>query len=380
MPHFRPLLTVAVVLAGVAALLAPAVPAILRYGALPKVPDGPVNLLLAGVTPNYLEHAPVWPWPAAPEDYTGITDTLLLAQLRPGGEVRLLSIPRDTWMNIPDWGYGKINGANPHGGPDMLVRAVQGLTGLPIDAHVLLSLGALRDLTEAAGGVTLTVPEDMKYDDAAGKLHIDLKAGPQHLNGAQVEGFLRFRHDALGDIGRVSRQQLFLGALSARLKSPLNVWRLPAVVGAIDHNVKTDLTRAEVSAVLGALLGGPKVKAVTLPGAFGAGGTWTPDRAGIARMVREQFSDPGNPRGLKIRVVNVNAPPGTARKTKARLEALGYTHVSTETALGVRPRTTVSGESHAARKLIADLGLGTPDTAPGLNGYELTVRLGADAK
>jgi len=150
----------------------------------------------------------------------------------PDGQVRLLSIPRDTWVNVPGWGYGKINSANRRGGPDTLVQAVQQLTGLHVDAHALLSLNALRDLTDAAGGVNLTVPEDMRYDDTAGRLHINLKAGPQHLNGQQAEGFLRFRHDALGDIGRVSRQQMFLGALAARLRSPLNAWRLPAVVGA----------------------------------------------------------------------------------------------------------------------------------------------------
>lgn len=379
MPRTRPALILAVALAGVVAVLAPAVPALSRYGALPRTPDGPVNLLLAGVTPNYPPSA-VWPYPAAPEDYSGLTDTIVLAQLRPGGKVQLLSIPRDTWVNIPGWGYGKINSANRHGGAAMLVQAVQGLTGLPIDAHALLSLNALRDLTEAAGGVNLTVPEDMKYDDTAGKLHIDLKAGPQHLSGQQAEGFLRFRHDALGDIGRVSRQQLFLAALASRLKSPLNVWRLPSVVAALDRNASSDLNRSDFSAALGVVLSGPKVSAVTLPGGFGPGGTWTPDRAGIQALVREKFSDPGDPRRLRIQVVNVNAPPGTARRTKARLEALGYTDVSTATATDDHPLTTVSGDAKAVRKLIADLGLGRPDTVPGSSGYDLTVRLGADAR
>ncbi|WP_407541266.1 LCP family protein [Deinococcus radiomollis] len=381
MPRSRPFLLAAVALAGVVALLAPAVPAAVRYAALPRVPDGPVNLLLAGVTPKYLEHAPVWPWPAAPEDYTGITDTILVAQLRPGGEVRLLSIPRDTWMNIPGWGYGKINGANPHGGPEMLVKAVQHLTGLPIDAHALLSLNALRDLTEAAGGVNLTVAKDLKYDDVAGKLHIDLKAGPQHLNGTQAEGFLRFRHDSEGDLGRVRRQQLFLAALSSRLKSPLNVWRLPAVVGAVDHNMKTDLTRPQVSAALGALLGGPKVTAVTLPGAFGPGGTWTPDPAGIRQLVQAQFSDPNDARTLSVALVNVDAPPGTARRVKARLESAGYASVSiVNESRHASAQTTLSGDPGAARKLAAELGYGTPDSAAGAAGMALTVRLGADAK
>ncbi len=380
MPRFRPLLLAAVALAGVVALLAPAVPATLRYAALPRVPDGPVNLLLAGVTPKYLEHAAVWPWPAAPEDYTGITDTILVAQLRPGGEVRLLSIPRDTWMNIPGWGYGKVNGANPHGGPRMLVNAVQQLTGLPIDAYALLSLNALRDLTEAAGGVNLTVAKDLKYDDVAGKLHIDLKAGPQHLNAVQAEGFLRFRHDSEGDIGRVRRQQEFLAALTARLKSPLNLWRLPAVVGALNRNASSDLGRQTVSEILGALLGGPRVSAVRLPGNYG-NGTWIPDQAGIRQLVQAQFSGPNDARTLSVALVNIDAPAGTARRVKARLAAAGYASVSiVNENRHPSPGTTLSGDTRAARKLAAELGYGTPNSEPGAAGMALTVRLGADAK
>ncbi|MGY2893398.1 LCP family protein [Deinococcus sp. UYEF24] len=380
MPRVKPLLLAAVVLAGVVALVAPAVPAAVRYAALPRVPDGPVNVLLAGVTPKYLEHAAVWPWPAAPEDYTGITDTIVVAQLRPGGEVRLLSIPRDTWMNIPGWGYGKINGANPHGGPEMLVKAVQQLTGLPIDAHALLSLNALRDLTEAAGGVNLTVAKDLKYDDVAGKLHIDLKAGPQHLNGAQAEGFLRFRHDNEGDIGRVRRQQEFLAALTSRLKSPLNLWRLPAVIGALDRNASSDLGRQTVSEMLGALVGGPKVSAVRLPGTYGDG-TWLPDQAGIRELVQTQFSDPNDARTLSVALVNIDAPAGTARRLKARLEAAGYASVSiVNEDRHASAQTTVSGDPQAARKLAAELGYGAPDRAAGAANMALTVRLGADAK
>jgi polyisoprenyl-teichoic acid--peptidoglycan teichoic acid transferase len=379
MPRVRPLLITAVALAGVAALLAPAVPALSRYGALPRSPDGPVNVLLAGVTPKYLEYAPVWPWPAAPEDFTGITDTMVLAQLRPGGSVQLLSIPRDTWLNVPGWGYGKINGANSHGGPAMMVNAVQSVTGLRVDAYGLLSLNALRDLTEAAGGVSLTVPEDMKYDDTAGKLHIDLKAGPQHLNGQQAEGFLRFRHDALGDIGRVARQQQFLGALAARLKSPLNIWRLPAVVGALDRNARSNLSRQDFAHVLGVVARGPKISALTLPGSFGAGGTWVPDRAAIRALVQEKFADPADPRGLSVALINVNAPPGTARKYRAQLEAAGYQDVSTETKQRTLARTVVSGPALAARKLIADLGFGELASSEA-TGTGLTVQLGADAR
>ena len=375
----------ALLLAGLSALAAPAFPALARYGALPRTPERPITLLLAGVTPNYPASA-VWPYPAAPEDYSGLTDTIVLAQLRPGGEVRLLSVPRDTWTYIPALpasraGYGKINASNPRGGPQTLVRALETLLGLPIDAYALLSLNALRDLTEAAGGVTLKVPEAMQYDDDAGHLHIHLKPGAQHLSGEQAEGFLRFRHDGLGDIGRVARQQQFLAALAARLRSPLNLWRLPAVVGALDRNARSDLTRQQFASALGALLRGPKVSTATLPGDFGRGGTWTPDPAGIQKLVQQRFSDPGDPRSLSIGLVNMDAPDGSARRLKARLEAAGYRQVSIVRERRRRfPLTTVSGSANpaAARALLTDLGYGQSEPGAGAPGVALTVRLGAD--
>ncbi|GGR28031.1 LCP family protein [Deinococcus ruber] len=373
-------LLLSVLLAGVLALISPALPALTRYGAWPRTPAHPLNLLLAGVTPNYPPSA-VWPYPASPEDYSGLTDTIVLAQLRADGSVGLLSIPRDTWTTLPGWGASKINASNRHGGPQMLVSAVQQLTGLHIDSYALLSLNALRDLTQAAGGVTLTVPEDMKYDDTAGHLHIDLKAGRQHLSGTQVEGFLRFRHDALGDIGRVTRQQLFLGALSAQLRSPLNVWRLPSVVAALDRNAKSDLNRQDFAGILGVALRGPKVSTVTLPGDFGPGGTWTPDRAGIRRLVQAQFIDQSDPHNVSIALVNMDAPQGSAARLKARLDAAGYQNVQVVSEdRHSYPQTTISGQATAARKLQSELGYGRLDAAAGAGDAALTVRLGADVK
>ncbi|GMA16417.1 LytR family transcriptional regulator [Deinococcus metallilatus] len=371
----RAVLVLLVILAGLVALSAPAFPALTRYGALPRKADGPVTLLLAGVTPNY-PPSPVWPYPAAPEDYTGLTDTIVLAQVRPDGTANLLSIPRDTWVNIPGWGFGKINGSNVHGGPEMLVNAVENLTGVPIDGYALLSLHAVRSLTDAAGGVTLDVPKRMKYDDTAGHLHIDLQPGRQHLNGQQAEGFLRFRHDGLGDIGRVARQQTYLSALVGRMKNPLNWWRLPGMVGALDQNTKTNLTREDVGALLGAALGGLKVNMHTVPGSFGNGGTWLPDRAALHELVAEQFRDPNDPRPLTVAVVNTAAPDGSARRLKTRLEGLGYQDVRIVQETRTDAPTTVTGTAAAA--VLRDVGHGQITQQGGVPGADVTVRLGND--
>lgn len=371
----RAALVLLTVLAGLVALAAPAFPALSRYGALPRTADGPVNVLLAGVDVAYDDAAPVWPYPPKPEAYDQRTDTLMLAQVRPDGAVKLLSIPRDTWVNIPGHGWSKINAANTQGGPELLVRTVQELTGVRVDGHVLLSLGALRALTEAAGGVTLDVPERMKYDDNAGGLHIDLQPGRQHLSGEQVEGFLRFRHDGLGDIGRVARQQAFLTALTNRLKNPLHWWRLPGMVGALHQNARSDLTREEVGALLGAALRGPRLSTYTVPGDFG-GPTWVPDRAALAALIAEQFRDPNDPRRLRVAVLNVGAPDGSARQLRDQLMGLGYQNVWIADAPRADVGTTVSGP--AAEQVLRDVGHGQLSQDAGAPGADVTVRLGTD--
>lgn len=384
----RILALILILLAGVVALFAPAFPALIRYGTLPRQGEKPLNVLLAGVDVNYDDKAPVWPYPATPEDYTGRTDTILLTQVRPDGTVKLLSIPRDSWVQIAGWpgggqvdGWGKINSANVHGGPDMLVNTVQSLTGVKVDGYALLSLNALRAVTEAVGGVTIDVPQRMKYDDNAGHLHIDLQPGRQRLSGEQAEGFLRFRKDGMGDIGRVSRQQQFMTALLSEIRKPANVWRLPRVIAALNANAKTDLSRAEIGQLLGAARQGPKINTYTLPGNFGTSGAlsiWAVNRPAVNALMREQFRDPNDPKGLSILILNAEAPAGSARRLRDRLTALGYLNVTTANDQRPWPSTTVSGGGEAAATLLRDLGHGQLDSAPSSPGADLTIRLGRD--
>ncbi|AFZ67274.1 LCP family protein [Deinococcus peraridilitoris] len=370
-------------LAGLAAYLAPAVPALTRYGALPKAPEGTQTFLVAGVTPKYPVSA-VWPYPAAPEDFTGLTDTIMLVQVRAGErKLKLLNVPRDTWTAVPGWGYSKINAANVRGGPPALRAAVEDLTGIRIDGHVLLSLDALRDVTSAAGGVTVNIEKPMKYTDKAGGLFVDFEPGRHHLNGKQAEAYLRFRYDGMGDIGRVERQQAFIKTLGARLLSFPGMLYAPRVVGALERNVRTDLSRQDLAQLLGALLRRPTVETTLLPGGFGSGGTWEPDRAAIRALAQTTFAReilPGDPRGLKVALINESAPGGSARRLKEKLEGLGYSNVVVGNGRGGVDHTTVfAADRRAAERLRSDLGYGSVSVAStGEAGADITVRLGAD--
>ncbi|KQR40908.1 LCP family protein [Deinococcus sp. Leaf326] len=363
------------VLAGLAALIAPAVPALSRYATLPRKADAPLNIVLAGLDAQYDWSSATWPYPEIPHSFGTRTDTLILAQFRPNGEVRMLSIPRDTVVDIPGYGRAKINGANVHGGPEMVKAAVQSLTGVPVDGYVFLAVSALRDLTNSVGGVNVTVDKAMKYDDNAGNLHIDLQPGRQRLSGEQMEGYLRFRKDNTGDLGRVGRQQEFLTAVAAKMKNPLNWWRLPGMVGTTYNNTRTDLTRRQVAEMLGTAVSGLKIQTADVPGTYGDS-TWVADRSALALKVNEMFRDPGDPRGLRVGVANIDAPGGSARRLVLRLQAAGYQNVS----IVDEPRRTMSTTAVAgtgASRLLRDLGYGgvSGDSAPGL---DVTVRLGSD--
>ncbi len=221
----------------------------------------------------------------------GNTDTMMLARFDPQrGDARILSIPRDTRTAIPGHGTFKINAANPYGGPGLSVRTVAALLDVPVDRYVLINTRAVIQLVDALGGVEIYVPKDLNYDDWSGKLHIHLRKGPNRLSGQQAHDFLRFRHDDLGDIGRVQRQQLFMQAAVGQLLTPKNLLQVPQLVGLVRQNMETDLSTGEMVrlASWGRGLDGARVRMTMVPGREGliAGGWyWVPDLDGAHRLV-----------------------------------------------------------------------------------------------
>jgi len=178
------------------------------------------------------------------------TDTLLLAFLNlRTNRCALVSIPRDLRVEIPGYGYNKVNSAYVFGGLDLTRRTLQRLLGITIDYGIEVSLDGFKQLVDAAGGVTLDVEKRMHYTDHWGGLYIDLYPGRQHLDGEQAMQYVRFRHDAEGDIGRMRRQQKFLKALLARLESPTNAYRLPLLAKAAYSMLDTDLSLNQMLAL-----------------------------------------------------------------------------------------------------------------------------------
>ena len=182
----------------------------------------------------------------------GLTD--VIASLRvEGGTTRIIQIPRDTYIEAEGYGPHKVNALYPIGGTDLAKREIARKLGRPISHHVIVNLAAIRRLADALGGIEVDVPKRMVYVDNSQGLNIDLQPGLQTLKGRDLEGFLRFRHDEMGDIGRIERQQLALKALFQKLTRPEQLVRLPVLLSMAGKDVQTDLGPMELGGLITAM-------------------------------------------------------------------------------------------------------------------------------
>lgn len=178
---------------------------------------------------------------------SGRTDTIMVFHVDCSSKkINGISIPRDTIVDIPGYGRNKINSAYHFGGIPLATKVIENLLGIKIDYYILLDPDAFKKLVDAIGGVDIYVEKDMKYKDSWGKLYIDLKKGYQRLNGAQAEGYVRFRHDPMGDIGRIERQQKFLYALISQVTKPNVIIKMPTLIQELSKYVHTNLPISEM--------------------------------------------------------------------------------------------------------------------------------------
>ncbi len=169
----------------------------------------------------------------------GRTDTIILAFLdMTNKSVKLLSIPRDTYVMIPGTGTKtKINHSYFYGGINLTMETIEDFLGVDIDGYVQIDFQGFADVIDAIGGVEVDVEMDMykKWEN------INLKAGLQTLNGQDALGYVRFRGTASADIGRIERQQKFLKLLAEKLVSLSTIVKIPQLVSIGLDNVTTSL-------------------------------------------------------------------------------------------------------------------------------------------
>lgn len=201
-------------------------------------------------------------------DSSGVL-TDVMATLHPTQKgLHLMQIPRDTYINSPIHGEIKANALFALGGIQETETEVSNLLGRPLQHHILINLRAIRKMGDAVGGLELNVPKAMYYNDSSQNLSIALEPGLQTLKGKDLEGFIRFRHDELGDIGRMERQKLVITALLKKLATPEILARLPQLISVVGSDIKTDLNPIQMVSLATAVAGKPLISA-KLPGTPG---------------------------------------------------------------------------------------------------------------
>ena len=196
----------------------------------------------------------------ARDKVSGLTDVMMIINYNITDQsLSVMQIPRDTYVEIDDYYYHKINGAysyyqsgrrgeeNAH---RLALRDVADFLeqNLCIKIHytAYMNIDGFSDIVDAIGGVEMYVPQDMYYPDPEQGLSINLKKGYQTLDGEKAEQFVRYRYGyANGDIGRGDAQKLFMTAFIKKLKSSISITdvaKVTELAGIVYDCIETDLS------------------------------------------------------------------------------------------------------------------------------------------
>jgi LCP family protein required for cell wall assembly len=168
------------------------------------------------------------------------TDTMLLLHLPDNSEKpTMVSLLRDSYVDIPGKGKNKLNAAYAFGGPKLLAQTVETNTGLRLDHYIEIGFGGFAGVVDAVGGVEMCLDKPIK-DPLAG---IDLPAGCQELDGANALGYVRTRATPRADLDRVIRQRQFISALMDKTTSPgtlINPFRMIPLLADVPDAITLD--------------------------------------------------------------------------------------------------------------------------------------------
>lgn len=197
------------------------------------------------------------------------TDSLMLLHVAENGQTSLTSLPRDTLVEIPNWGWDRLNSAFAAGGTQTLVSTVESLTGLTVDHYIEIGMGGLSDVVDAIGGVEVCYDADVNDPES----EMVWTAGCHRVDGRQALAYARMRKaDPQGDIGRALRQRQLLSAISKQALSPglllpTRQWemagKIPAALTVDQDTGALDMigfARAFRAAQAGGLTGAPPIE------------------------------------------------------------------------------------------------------------------------
>lgn len=208
-------------------------------------PPSPTNMVILGVD-------------ARPgEGYLTRTDAVILLNITPGkARITMLSIPRDVFIQVPNYGEQRINTINALGeqetrgsGPALVKASFQESFGVKVENYIRLDFNGFVAVIDAVGGVDIQVPKliiDYEYPTLdGGTITVRFDPGEQHMDGERALQYARTRHQD-DDYQRAARQQQVVDALMEKLTNPLNVVKWPQVWRTIQKHTDTDLSTWDI--------------------------------------------------------------------------------------------------------------------------------------
>ncbi|HZU86953.1 MAG TPA: LCP family protein [Anaerolineaceae bacterium] len=255
------------------------------------------------------------------------TDTMMLVTYDPQTNAAgILSIPRDLWVSIPDYGYDRINTAYffgeanklPGGGPGKAVQTVEQLLGVPINYYARIDFGAFVEFIDEIGGVIVEVPETITIDLRGDQSPVTIKPGQYTLDGELSLAYARSRKSQGGDFDRAQRQQQVVMGLFNRVKQPeywsLMLSKFDTLYRIISEGVYTNLTLDQAISLA--------VKARDIPANNVAKGAIGPQQVLLAKIKNQDvlIPLPDKIRLLRDEIFNTSGASGPAAVGGDKLE------------------------------------------------------------
>ena len=326
-------------------------------------------------------------------------DVIMLVHLdQATGEARMLSIPRDLWVDIPGNGEGKINSAYSYGGPSLMVQTIRENLGIEVNHYVEVDFVGFIEMVDELGGIEMTFP----YPARDAKSGLSVEAGTQMLDGEQALAFARsrkyqeYQNDAwvsvdASDLGRTQRQQEVVRAILTEMKTPASIAEAGQIAGSMAEHMTVDAAFATSSVaslawdfrglVTGSIDGqtlpvyGDSVNGASIVMAAEPESSAMID--GFLSGVETIESAP-----LRVQVLNGNGIAGAASAMSERLAESGFEIAGVGNAEARDYATTtivVPDGSTAGDQIMGQIGFGVVQIGTVDKGYDAVVIVGADA-
>lgn len=188
------------------------------------------------------------------------SDALLIGHYdQDTNKVKLVSLMRDTYVEVPDYGMQKINSAYSLGGPELVRKTIKHNFDIDVQYYAIVNFEGFSKIVDviAPDGIEVTIPYEMSHG-----IGLTLTPGEQLLDGDQLLGYVRFRHDAQSDFGRVQRQQEALMKLKEQAISVNTLLNLPKLMGVVDPYIDTNIDKRTLLTIGKGLLTGDKSQAL----------------------------------------------------------------------------------------------------------------------